>query len=152
VSAWVKGEAAVEKMLAERALQRVPAARSAATVALARARRLLTSAATLLDTDPDTAVVLAYDAARQAGTAILAQQGLRATVSGGHIAVERTLRAQFEPGFSDFHYLRRRRNELEYPSATAPETATADEAREALEAATDIVAQAERLLPSLDLF
>lgn len=69
-----------------------------------------------------------------------------------HIAVERTLRAQFDPGFSDFHNLRRRRNELEYPSATAPEAATADEAREALEAATGIVAQAERLLPSLDLF
>lgn len=152
MSAWARGETAVEKMLAERALQRVPAAHSGAPASLARAHRLLTYAAALLDTDPDTVVVLAYDAARQAGTAILAQQGLRATVSGGHIAVERTLRAQFAPGFSDFHYLRRRRNELEYPSATAPETATADEAREAVAAATGIVVQAERLLPRLDHF
>jgi hypothetical protein len=152
VSAWATGAAVVEKLLADRALQRVPAARSAATSSIARARQLLTSAATLLDADPDTAVVLAYDAARQAGTALLAQQGLRATASGGHIAVERTLRAQFDPGFADFGYLRRRRNELEYPNPTRHEAATTDEAREALDAATGIIAQAELLLPRLDLF
>jgi hypothetical protein len=37
---------------------------------------------------PDSAFVLAYDAARQACTAPLAQQGLRPTTSGGHYAVE----------------------------------------------------------------
>lgn len=152
MTGWQKGAGEVDAMLVERALQRVPAAVRSAPSSLARARQLLSSAATLLEADPDTAYVLAYDAARQAGTAVLAQQGLRATASGGHIAVERVLRAQFAPGFSDFHVLRRRRNELEYPSAKAPETVSADEAREALQTAGEIVAQADQLLPRLGLF
>lgn len=151
MSAWQTGAADVDAMLTERALQRVAAVHSAAA-SLARARQLLGSAATLLDADPDSAYVLAYDAARHAGTAVLAQQGLRATASGGHIAVERVLRAQFAPGFADFHVLRRRRNELEYPSAHAPETVSSGEAAEALLAATGIVDQADQLLPRLDLF
>ena len=36
---------------------------------------------------PDSSVVLAYDAARQACVALLAQQGLRPTTAGGHYAV-----------------------------------------------------------------
>ena len=43
--------------------------------------------------DAYSAYVLAYDAARIACIALLAQQGLRATTSGGHYAVERTVRA-----------------------------------------------------------
>jgi hypothetical protein len=61
------------------------------------------------------------------------------------------LRAQFTPGFADFHVLRRRRNELEYPGAHGPETVSGTEAREALQAGTEIVDQAEQLLPRLDL-
>lgn len=139
-------------MLSARALQRVPAAVRSAPGSLARARQLLSSAATLLEADPDSAYVLAYDAARQAGTAVLAQQGLRATAAGGHIAVERALRAQFAPGFADFHVLRRRRNELEYPSANGMETASTEETGEALQAATEIVVQADQLLPRLGLY
>ncbi|WP_324275376.1 hypothetical protein [Blastococcus brunescens] len=152
MSAWQRGAAEVDAMLAERALQRVPAAVGSAAASLARARQLLDSSATLAGTDPDSAYVLAYDAARHAGTAVLARQGLRATTSGGHIAVERVLRAQFAPGFADFHVLRRRRNELEYPGAHGPETVSSAETDEALQAATGIVDQAEQLLPRLDLF
>ncbi|WP_130504302.1 hypothetical protein [Blastococcus saxobsidens] len=142
----------MDAMLAERALHRVPAAAGSAAASLARARQLLASAATLLDADPDSDYVLAYDAARHAGTALLARQGLRSTASGGHIAVERSLRAQFAPGFADFHVLRRRRNELEYPSAHGPETVSSEEAAEALQAATGIIAQAHELLPRLDQY
>ncbi|TQN38169.1 hypothetical protein FHU33_4855 [Blastococcus colisei] len=95
VSAWQTGATDVDARLAERALQRVPAAVRSAAASLARARQLLDSAATLLEADPDSAYVLAYDAARHAGIALLARQGLRATASGGQIAVERVLRAQF---------------------------------------------------------
>lgn len=126
MTGWNTGAATVERLIRDRALQRVPAARDSA-----RASR---------------------DAARKADTAVLARQGLRATVKGGHVAVEGTLRAQFEPGFADFHYLRRRRNELEYPSPSDPENSTADEAREALDSATGIVAQAEELVPRLGIF
>jgi hypothetical protein len=41
-----------------------------------------------IERDPDSAIVLAYDAARQALTALLAHQGLRPTTKGGHCAVE----------------------------------------------------------------
>ena len=152
--AWTKGAADVERMLAatKPELQRVPSAQLSAPASLARARQLLVSAGTLVDADPDSAFVLAYDAARQAGVAVLAQQGLRATQEGGHLAVERTLRAQFAPGFADYGYLRRRRNELEYPSATGPETTSAAEARQALVDAADIVDKAAALLAALELF
>jgi hypothetical protein len=58
---------------------------------LARARQTIASAQVLLTTDPSNALVLAYDAARQACTARLAQQGLRPTTTGGHVAVDRIL-------------------------------------------------------------
>jgi len=51
---------------------------------LSKARRTLTTAMGAADADPDSAFTLAYDAARSACTALLAQQGLRATTRGGH--------------------------------------------------------------------
>jgi len=60
-----------------------------------KASRTLETAGEIAHQDPDSAYVLAYDAARYSGTAILAQQGLRPTTTGGHYAVEVALRAQF---------------------------------------------------------
>ncbi|MGH3874039.1 MAG: hypothetical protein ACRDSR_21485 [Pseudonocardiaceae bacterium] len=45
--------------------------------------------------DPESAFVLAYDAARFVGEALLAQQGLRTTQTGGHLAVSDAVRTQF---------------------------------------------------------
>jgi hypothetical protein len=83
--------------------------------------------------------------------ALLAQQGLRATTNGGHYAVERAIRAQFGDGFRPFGTLRRRRNELEYPHIPS-DTATADEAREAAEAARRLINAATALLPQIAFF
>jgi hypothetical protein len=44
---------------------------------------------------PDSAYVTGYDAARFALVGVLAQQGLRSTQKGGHLAVEHAIRAQF---------------------------------------------------------
>ena len=74
-----------------------------------------TTAAALVSGDAYSAYVLAYDAARFACIALLAQQGLRTTTSGEHYAVEQAVRAQFGDGFRPFGVLPRRRNELEYP-------------------------------------
>jgi hypothetical protein len=82
---------------------------------LEQARRTASTAARLVSSDAHSAHVLAYDAARFACIALLAQQGLRATTSGGHYAAEQAVRAQFGDGFRPFGSLRRRRNELEYP-------------------------------------
>ena len=101
--------------------------------------------------DPDSSFVLAYDAARQALTALLAHQGLRATTRGGHYAAEQAVRAQFGAGFQQFGALRRRRNELEYPQAPGDE-ATVDEARESIDHAAAMITAADGLLNQLGLF
>jgi hypothetical protein len=62
---------------------------------LAKAERTLAAAATLVNTEPSSAITLAYDAARFAALAVLAHQGLRATTKGGHLAVDEAVRAQF---------------------------------------------------------
>jgi len=95
--------------------------------------------------------VLAYDAARQACTALLAQQGLRPTTRGGHYAVEEAVRAQFGPLLREFGTLRRRRNELEYPEYPDDE-ATNEEAGDALRIAAGIVDAAEKLRAELGIF
>jgi len=45
---------------------------------------------------------------------VLAQQGLRSTQKGGHLAVEHAIRTQFGTNFVAFSAMRRRRAELEY--------------------------------------
>ena len=68
-----------------------------------------------------------------------------------HYAVERAVRAQFGEGFRPFADLRRRRNELEYPRMLA-DTATADEAQQAVEIAHRLITTADRLLGQLSFF
>jgi hypothetical protein len=98
--------------------------------------------------DPEAAYVLAYDAARKSGTALLAHQGLRPTTAGGHIAVVDAMRAQFPgvPGLASLDRLRRRRNQAEYPSPASYDPITVDEAKDAIEAASGCVSNADRLL------
>lgn len=50
--------------------------------------------------------------------------GTPTATSGGHYAVEVALRAQFGEGFRPFGAMRRRRNELEYPSGPARQPRT----------------------------
>ena len=95
--------------------------------------------------------MLAYDAARYAATALLAQQGLRPTTSGGHYVVEVALRAQFGDGFRSFGAMRRRRNELEYPTGPG-ETTTPGEAVTAITDAEHLLRAAQQLLPTLSIF
>lgn len=66
-------------------------------------------------------------------------------------AAERAVRAQFGQGFRPFADLRRRRNELEYPRLPA-DTATADEAQQAVEVAERLIATADTLFGQLSFF
>jgi hypothetical protein len=151
VSKWPRGEAELEELLRRRELERIKGAAAEGAPLLAQAARTAATAAGLVRTDPYSAYVLAYDAARFAGVALLAQQGLRATSSGGHYAVEQVVRAQFGSGFRPFGDLRRRRNELEYPRHPA-DTASEDEARQAIEVAQQLIRAAEALIDQLSLF
>ena len=132
-------------------LQKVQGAEANGQSLLDKAMRTLASARTLLEIDPDSSYSLAYDAARFACTALLAQQGLRPTTSGGHYAVEQVVRAQFQAHFQSYGTLRRRRHELEYPTALGGGT-TPEEATEACESADAILEAAGKLLPHLGFF
>jgi hypothetical protein len=151
MTGWAPGAAVIERLLDERRLERVQGANADGSPWLDRARRTITAARAVERTSPDSAFVLAYDAARQACTALLAQQGLRPTTSGGHYAVEESVRAQFGTVLRPFGALRRRRNELEYPTDPSDE-ASASEASDAIRAAAEPIEVATKLLPNLGFF
>jgi hypothetical protein len=148
---WRRGEAEVERLEREGKLQYVIGAAADGSPLLAQARTTAATAASLIEVDAYSAYVLAYDAARFACVSLLAQQGLRATVDGGHLAVENVVRAQFGDGFRPFADLRRRRNELEYPRLPA-NTSTDDESRQAVEVAENLIEVAGKLLGQLSFF
>ena len=148
---WSTGEATVERLLAAGHVERVQGAQADGASWLDRARRGLEAARVLAESAPDSSVVLAYDAARQACVALLAQQGLRPTTAGGHYVVEEVIRAQFGPALRAFGGLRRRRNELVYPLYPT-EQASAAEAAETLKTAGEIIDAASKLVPNLGFF
>jgi hypothetical protein len=148
---WAPGEAVIERLIDDRRLQRVSGAQADGAALLARARRTAETAQAIATDDPDSAYVLAYDAIRQACTALLAHQGLRPTTQGGHYAVEEAIRAQFGDAFRAVSTLRRRRNELEYPAYPGDE-ADLDEVAEAIGMTRGIIESAERILPDLGIF
>lgn len=148
---WKLGESDVEALIASGELQKLIGDAANGERLLEKAAVTLETARSAIESDPDSAFVLAYDASRQALTGLLAHQGLRPTTKGGHYAVERAVRAQFGPGFRQFGALRRRRNELEYPERPGDD-ATTEEAIEAVDHAQAIVNAAEGLLNQLGLF
>ena len=148
---WTRGEAAVRRLIDQRRLQQVVGADADGWAWVERAERTTSTARTVANADPDSAYVLAYDAARQACAALLAQQGLRATSEGGHYVVEEVVRAQFGDLSRRFGMLRRRRNELEYQTI-AGDRATPAEVAAALDDAHEIIDAVQRLLPNLGIF
>ncbi len=148
---WVRGESEVLALLAAGELQKLTGDAANGERLLEKASVTLSTARSAVESDPDSAFVLAYDAARQALTALLGHQGLRPTTKGGHYAVEQAARAQFGPGFRQFGALRRRRNELEYLQRPGDD-ATHDEAGEAVENARAIIIAAKALIDQLGIF
>jgi hypothetical protein len=148
---WKRGESDVEALIASGELQKLTGDAANGDRLVEKAVVTLETARSAIDRDPDSAFVLAYDASRQALTALLAHQGLRPTTRGGHYAVEQAIKAQFGPGFRQFGALRRRRNELEYPERPGDD-ATTEEATEAVDHALAIVTAAEGQLDQLGLF
>ena len=148
---WARGEAEIEQLLRRRELEHITGAAADGRPLLRQANTTAATAATLVQADAHSAYILAYDAARFACTALLAQQGLRPTTSGGHTAVATAVQAQFGPGFRPFATMRRRRNELEYPH-TPGETATTDEAKQAITDTASLITAADQLLSQLTFF
>jgi hypothetical protein len=121
---WQQGRETLDGMIERGELERVPASRDHADLLLSQARQHLASANAIAGSDPAGAYQLLYDAARKALAAVLANQGIRATSRGGHIAVREAVSAQLDPPLGavlrPFDRLRRRRNQVEYPSSQAP--------------------------------
>jgi hypothetical protein len=93
---------------------------------------------------------------RKALAAILVNQGLRPTGGGGGPAVLLVaVRAQLHPPsastWHQFDWMRRTRNDSEYPTADAP-VASREDLDEALPAAGRIIEIATRVLPTMPVF
>ncbi len=155
---WERGRAEIELLLEKGELERVATSEGVAKRLMADAEAHVRLASRGVDDDPSGALQLSYDAARKASAALLTVQGLRATTTGGHVAVIDAVRAQFNDQggievFGKINRLRRRRNATEYPSENSPGIAFED-AQQALATARETVDAAQRLLVSakLDLF
>lgn len=85
---WKRGEAEVEALVAGGDVQKLTGDAANGERLLEKAAVTLETARSAIERDPDSAFVLAYDASRQALTALLAHQGLRPTTKGGHYAAE----------------------------------------------------------------
>lgn len=122
----------------------MPANRHHADRLISQARKHLSSAAEICDEDPPGGYALVYDAARKALTALPENRGLRPTTRGGHLAAHVAVRAQLDR-------MRRQRHDAEYPPSNAP-ALTADDVREDVLKAADIVSLAERVLDQMSPF
>jgi HEPN domain-containing protein len=151
VTQWSRGQADIEEMLGSGELQRVTGAGADGGLWLSRATITLKAAEEVADTDTNSAYTLAYDSARFACAALLAQQGLRGTTKGGHYAIQRAVIRQFGSTFEPFGLMRRRRNELEYPELP-DETVERNEANDAIANAYTIIEAARQLLDHLGFF
>lgn len=152
---WQQGRAEIERMLADGALQQVPASREQADRLLAQGRSHLRSAAAISGDDPEGGYALAYDAARKALAAVLENQGLRATSRGGHLAAYDAVHAQLDPpmgkALRPFNRMRRLRNDAEYPPTDAPQL-TSDDVIDDLDHAAALLDVAERVLDQMSPF
>jgi len=151
VTRWAPGADKIQELINLGDLQKIQGGDANGQPLLDKAARTLASALAIRDTDAESSYTLAYDAARFACIALLAQQGLRPTTKGGHYAVEQAVRAQFQEHFRSFGVLRRRRNELEYPSAYGAVLDVA-EAVEAHDTAAAIIESSGKLLPHMTFF
>jgi hypothetical protein len=152
---WEQGRAAIEQMLANGELQRVPPSRVHADRLLAQARGHLTSADRIRADDPVGGYALAYDAARKALMAILENEGLRPTSRGGHLAVFEAVRVQLDPPMGAilrrFNRMRTRRNDAECPSLDAP-ALTPEDVQDDLVSAGELVDLSARVLDQMSPF
>jgi hypothetical protein len=152
---WQQGRAAIEQMLIGGELERIPADRVQADRLLRQARTHLVSAKGICGWDPPGGYALAYDAARKALTAVLANQGLRPTSRGGHLAVYQAVRAQLDPPMGKvlrpFNRMRLRRHDAEYPPVDAPEL-TPEDVQDDLGNAQTMIDLADRVLDQMSPF
>ena len=141
-------------MLDRNELSQVVADPALATRLLESARRHLASAERLAEQDPELAYAAVHDAARKSMAAMLQAQGLRATTSGGHVAVQHAVRAQFSSSMGALlrpvDRIRVTRHAVEYPDSGT--YVDADAVAADLPHAAALVDAAESAVPHLPVF
>ncbi|GAA3443930.1 HEPN domain-containing protein [Planomonospora venezuelensis] len=141
-------------MLQRRELTQVVADDRLAERMIETARKHLASAELLAAGDPHLAYSALHDAVRKALAALLQTQGLRATTTGGHLAVQHAAKARFGSSTGGIlrpvDRIRITRHESEYP--TAGTWIDEDTVRDDLPAALAVVDAAEKALPHLSPF
>jgi hypothetical protein len=160
VPRWNQGRSEIDELLKQGHLQRVHPNREQADGQIAQAQRHLTSAEHVLThlNDFEGCAALLYDAARKALNAILSNEGLRTTTSGGHLALYNAVLAQLVPPLGDiikpFDRLRRQRNRSEYQSPDNQPTAplSAANLKDDIEKSKAIVEACARVLDAMPVF
>jgi hypothetical protein len=152
---WEQGRVRIDKLLVEGELERVHPSREHADRLIEQARRHLASALLMCESDPEGAYGILYDAGRKALWAIMANQGIRPTSKGGHLAVYHAVMAQLDPPMGaqlrPFDRMRRQRRQAEYPDMSTPDLA-ADDIVDDLPKVTAIVDIAERVLDQMSVY
>ena len=152
---WAQGRDTIVRLLRDNHLEAVPANPAHVDLLLDRAERNLATVRQIQQDNPALAYDGLYDAGRFALTAILAQQGLRPTRSGGHLAVVDAVRAQLDPPLgpkiASFDRLRRTRNRNEYPVPDSQPINQHDVAT-GLPVADELLAIARQVIPNLPVF
>ncbi|TFD73268.1 HEPN domain-containing protein [Cryobacterium fucosi] len=152
INRWDQGRAEIDRLIQQGRLTRVAANRALATRHLEQAATHLTAAAMLRNLDPAGAFTLTYDAARLALAALLVNQGLRPRGEGAHAVLLEAAIAQLEPPrqpeIREFDWMRRLRNDTQYPDVDRP-SASFDDVDQAIPAAQAIVNRAARLVEAM---
>jgi hypothetical protein len=151
---WERGRDEIIALLDEGELTRVVADPDLADRLIGAALRHLRSAAVVCDDDPELAYAAVYDAIRKALSAMLQTQGLRPTSDGGHVAVQRAVRAQFGTSMGALlrpvDRIRTTRHAVQYPDSGS--YIDADSVRADLPAAVALVDAAAKAIPHLPVF
>ncbi|KMV18321.1 hypothetical protein ACT17_11860 [Mycolicibacterium conceptionense] len=150
--AWKPGRETIADLIERRHLERISGDAANGTYLGREATQRLSGARAALEADPAGAFALAYDALRQAVTALLVQQGLRPRSEGGHIAIVEAVQAQFGDAFGPLNSMRRVRNQLEYPRNPSDLDIDRSDAQAAIDTAQRLIEAAERLMPELGMW
>ncbi len=156
IARWAQGRAVIDQLISQERVQKVVPSRELADVMINRARTHLATAEKIAATDPTAAFQTAYDGARKALAAVLANQGLRVTSSpGAHVVLLDVCMAQLDPPMGrvlrNFDWMRRARNSAEYPTLDVAEIDEADVA-DAIRFGGEIVELAERVVGSMPAY
>lgn len=155
ITRWQQGRSEIDSMIEQRLLERVRADRVFAETFLDAAKKHLSAAKYTLEIDPTGSFQLAYDGARKSLSAVLENQGLRATTKGGHRAIEDALRSQLVPPMAkqlnNFGWMRKLRNDSEYPTADR-DVAGTEAALAGIEYCAEIIELANTLLDEMPVY